>query len=401
MMKKDKMVKFAQTSAILGTAILLVSGCDKNMTSKKDNESSKNSDIVSNSNENNSVSMSSKVGNFVNYSDYTYFWKLNNNSRNSTELFGNWTTDVPINSTVNELIRVDKTGKQEVIYKGSGMGQIVIANDHIYIMALKDNDYYIYSMSLEGKDIKELGKGTIKYSDNNMIVGIINRNNDIGIYTIDSKSNTYKIVNDSATLLTVNNGVIYYGINNAKQIKIGSVKDGTDNGTMATLDYKVFKSFGDSSLQVEGISIDDNINIYYGYRDGSAAMIQELAKATMNFDGSNLKTVLVEQKVLDNCLNEGKVYISNNEIKYMLNGKETNIMSTSEFAKNNKLKLNDETLLVINGSNVYDDVAYAIIDYGVHNSKEDIGWRYAYNRTKTIVTQIDLHTNEMTILYQY
>lgn len=73
MMKKDKMVKFAQTSAILGTAILLVSGCDKNMTSKKDNESSKNSDIVSNSNENNSVSMSSKVGNFVNYSDYTYF----------------------------------------------------------------------------------------------------------------------------------------------------------------------------------------------------------------------------------------------------------------------------------------------------------------------------------------
>lgn len=281
------------------------------------------------------------------------------------------------------------------------MGQIVIANDHIYIMALKDNDYYIYSMSLEGKDIKELGKGTIKYSDNNMIVGIINRNNDIGIYTIDSKSNTYKIVNDSATLLTVNNGVIYYGINNAKQIKIGSVKDGTDNGTMATLDYKVFKSFGDSSLQVEGISIDDNINIYYGYRDGSAAMIQELAKATMNFDGSNLKTVLVEQKVLDNCLNEGKVYISNNEIKYMLNGKETNIMSTSEFAKNNKLKLNDETLLVINGSNVYDDVAYAIIDYGVHNSKEDIGWRYAYNRTKTIVTQIDLHTNEMTILYQY
>lgn len=401
MMKKDKMVKFAQTSAILGTAILLVSGCDKNMTSKKDNESSKNSDIVSNSNENNSVSMSSKVGNFVNYSDYTYFWKLNNNSRNSTELFGNWTTDVPINSTVNELIRVDKTGKQEVIYKGSGMGQIVIANDHIYIMALKDNDYYIYSMSLEGKDIKELGKGTIKYSDNNMIVGIINRNNDIGIYTIDSKSNTYKIVNDSATLLTVNNGVIYYGINNAKQIKIGSVKDGTDNGTMATLDYKVFKSFGDSSLQVEGISIDDNINIYYGYRDGSAAMIQELAKATMNFDGSNFKTVLVEQKVLDNCLNEGKVYISNNEIKYMLNGKETNIMSTSEFAKNNKLKLNDETLLVINGSNVYDDVAYAIIDYGVHNSKEDIGWRYAYNRTKTIVTQIDLHTNEMTILYQY
>lgn len=401
MMKKDKMVKFAQTSAILGTAILLVSGCDKNMTSKKDNESSKNSDIVSNSNENNSVSMSSKVGNFVNYSDYTYFWKLNNNSRNSTELFGNWTTDVPINSTVNELIRVDKTGKQEVIYKGSGMGQIVIANDHIYIMALKDNDYYIYSMSLEGKDIKELGKGTIKYSDNNMIVGIINRNNDIGIYTIDSKSNTYKIVNDSATLLTVNNGVIYYGINNAKQIKIGSVKDGTDNGTMATLDYKVFKSFGDSSLQVEGISIDDNINIYYGYRDGSAAMIQELAKATMNFDGSNLKTVLVEQKVLDNCLNEGKVYISNNEIKYMLNGKETNIMSTSEFAKNNKLKLNDETLLVINGSNVYDDVAYAIIDYGVHNSKEDIGWRYAYNRTKTIVTQIDLHTNEITILYQY
>lgn len=400
-MKCHKMKRIARTSIILGTTILLVSGCDKNISSKKDNKSLEDSNIVSNSNENNNVSISSKVGNFVNYSGYTYFWKLNNNSRNNTELFGNWASDVPINSAVNELIRMDKDGHQEVIYKGSGMGQIIIANDFIYFISLKDNDYYTYSMSLDGKDIKELGKGILKYSDNNMITGIVNGSDKTGIYTINYKSNTYKVVNESATLLTINNNVIYYAINKGKQINIGSIKNGTDNGILATLDTKIFKSFNNSSLQVEGISIDDNINVYYGYRDGSAAMIQELAQATMNFDGSNLKTILIETKILDNYLNEGKVYILNDEIKYTLNGKETNIISTSEFAKNNGLKLNDETLLTINGSNVYDDVAYAIIDYGVHNSKEDIGWRYAYNRTKTIVTKIDLRTKEMTTLYQY
>ena len=46
-------------------------------------------------------------------------------------------------------------------------------------------------------------------------------------------------------------------------------------------------------------------------------------------------------------------------------------------------------------------MAYAIIDYGVHNPEEDIGWRYAYNRINTIVVKIDLQTNKITTIYKY
>lgn len=400
-----KKIKLVTASVILGASILFLSGCDKNVVSKNDNQNKEESNISSTDNKTNSSIISSKVGNFVKYDNYIYFWKLNSNSRNNTELFGNWNTDIPVNNLENELVKMDINGNQEVVYKASGMGKIVVANNRIYTMSLKDNDCYIYSISLDGKDVKELGKGVINYFDNDMIVGTINSNKNIGIYIIDTKNGTYKIEKENAELLAEKSGVIYYGILKDNKINIGSIENGTDNGTIATLDSMIFKAIDKFILQVEVMNVSNNLEIYYGYRAGSSGMLQELAKATMNLDGSNFKTELLKEgnyeQIINNYLNESKVYILNDNIKYTLNGKETSIITIAQFAKENGLNISDESILVVNGSDVYNDVAYAIIDYGVHNPEEDIGWRYAYNRINTIVVKIDLQTNKITTIYKY
>lgn len=73
-------------------------GCDKNVVSKNDNQNKEESNIYSTDTKNNSSIISSKAGNFVKYNNYIYFWKLNSNSRNNTELFKNWNINIPVNN---------------------------------------------------------------------------------------------------------------------------------------------------------------------------------------------------------------------------------------------------------------------------------------------------------------
>ena len=69
-------------------------------------------------------------GNFVKYGDFIYYWKLNNTSKEETSLRANFEYN---DDAINELVKRTANGEENVIFKGSGNGNIYILNGKIFI----------------------------------------------------------------------------------------------------------------------------------------------------------------------------------------------------------------------------------------------------------------------------
>lgn len=377
---------------------MLIVGCGV----KENKENSSNSN--DNSNKEEEVIKQSNLGYFVNYNDDLYYWKINNNSRSASALFGEFEEQ---NNSINELVKVDKDGKESTVLKDKGSKELVIVNDKIYTSYTVDSDKnsrMIYSIDLDGSNKKEIGLGNIEYVNDKRIIA---STNDKKIVTIDLKSNEYKEVVNDAELLTVKDDIIYYGKLENNVYTINTLT-GTDTKNIINVNTSDFKVSNVTNISFEkAILLDNQIDIYVGFRDGSAGLLNGLIKVTIDSTGKATKEVV--NNFNENSFTNDRLYYrydsnntSNSTLVYEdINGKITDIIKKDDIAKKYNLTLNDETELFIYNGNALGNDIYFVMDYVTHDSANDIGWRYSYKRNKTMYFKYNLSSKILEKIYEF
>lgn len=379
---------------------MLIVGCGV-----KDNKENSNNNSNDNSNkEEVSINKQSNLGDFVKYNDDLYYWKINNNSRSSSALFGQFDEQ---NNSINELVKVDKDGKESIVLKDKGSNELVIVNDKIYTSYTVDSDKktrMIYSVNLDGSNKKDIGIGNIQYINDKRIIA---STSDQKIVTIDLKNNEYKELISDVELLTVKDDIIYYGKLENNVYTINSIT-GTDTKNIINVNTTDFKVSNVTNISFEkAILLDNQIDIYVGFRDGSAGLLNGLIKVTINSNGNASKEVV--SNFNENSFTSDRLYYrydSNNTSNSTLvyedtTGKVTDIIKKDDIAKKYNLTLNDETELFIYNGSALDNDIYFVMDYVTHDSANDIGWRYSYKRNKTMYLKYNLSSKELEKIYEF
>ena len=284
--KKEK-IKSILILSIVSILLIMLTGCG---TTKEKNEEEK-SNNTSNSEQSNEAKqdgeVTTNVAEFVKYKDATYFWKLSANSRENTGLFAKYSTN---QNTKNELIKLDSSGNQTTVLTEKALGNICISNDKIFMQGTEsESGSYnkIYSTDMNGENKKEYQKGEIIKS----IKGYVICQNE-NIFAINTKNDEIVNLKEKANVIDIIDNVIYYSDDTeSNTLKIGTIKDNKDNGTIATFLRKdLFKESTDQPMEIVEFGEDDGkIKCYIGYRDGTAHMLQDEYCFTMNKDGSNLQ----------------------------------------------------------------------------------------------------------------
>lgn len=267
----------------------------------------------------------------------------------------------------------------------------------------------IYSTDMNGENKKEYQKGEIIKS----IKGYVICQNE-NIFAINTKTDEIVNLKEKANVIDVIDNVIYYSDDTeSNTLKIGTIKDNKDNGTIATFLRKdLFKESTDQPMEIVEFGEDDGkIKCYIGYRDGTAHMLQDEYCFTMNKDGSNLQKESVQDLEDENGQKLEGVYINS---KYE-NGKIVNdlvyvdestkerktILTQKEINEKFEFTSDDEHTINLAESSIIENEIYVTLDYGVHYSQEDMGWRYAYKRQKTVCFKYNTDTKEITELYKF
>lgn len=378
-MKKEK-IKSILILSIVSILLIMLTGCG---TTKEKNEEEK--------------------------SNNTSFWKLSANSRENTGLFAKYSTN---QNTKNELIKLDSSGNQTTVLTEKALGNICISNDKIFMQGTesKSGSYNkIYSTDMNGENKKEYQKGEIIKS----IKGYVICQNE-NIFAINTKTDEIVNLKEKANVIDVIDNVIYYSDDTeSNTLKIGTIKDNKDNGTIATFLRKdLFKESTDQPMEIVEFGEDDGkIKCYIGYRDGTAHMLQDEYCVTMNKDGSNLQKESVQNLENENDQKLKGVYINSKSV----NGKIVNdlvyvdestkerktILTQKEINEKFEFTSDDEHTINLAESAIIGNEIYVTLDYGVHYSQEDIGWRYAYKRQKTVCFKYNTDTKEITELYKF
>ena len=349
------------------------------------------------------------VAEFVKYKDATYFWKLSANSRENTGLFAKYSTN---QNTKNELIKLDSSGNKTTVLTEKALGNICISNDKIFMQGTEsESGSYnkIYSTDMNGENKKEYQKGEIIKS----IKGYVICQNE-NIFAINTKTDEIVNLKEKANVIDVIDNVIYYSDDTeSNTLKIGTIKDNKDNGTIATFLRKdLFKESTDQPMEIVEFGEDNGkIKCYIGYRDGTAHLLQDEYCFTMNKDGSNLQKEPVQNLENENDQKLKGVYINSNSV----NGKIVNdlvyvdestkerktILTQKEINEKFEFTSDDEHTINLAESAIIGNEIYVTLDYGVHYSQEDMGWRYAYKRQKSVCFKYNTDTKEITELYKF
>lgn len=358
-------------------------------------------------------------GTFVKYKNNTYYWKLTANSREEVGLHAQYQD---ILNAKNDLIKIDEKGKEEVLITEKGSGEIFIVNDKIFLSYVGDEygtQRKIYSIDLNGENKKEYTKGEMKYIVGDYIYCQTNNNGDI--FAINTKNDEITEIKKSANIVGCEDEIIYYTEKfnyDAGTLKIGTISEETDNGIIATFSKSEFEnySFTNGAL-IEVTQLwkeNDKINIYVGYRAGSANMIQELFNIKMDENGENLEKIAItdaEVITMENeQVTEGVYYKTEQENGEYVNHlmyvdektkERKEIADEKELYKKFNLVDDDEHMLILYSFGIVEDDIYVVLDYGEHYAQEDIGWRYAYKRMKTICFKYNTETKEISEVYEF
>lgn len=409
-MKKEK-IKSILILSIVSILLIMLTGCG---TTKEKDEGEKAGNQNKNEQSNQvkqDEQITTNVADFVEYKDATYFWKLTADSRETTGLFAKYSF---YHNIKNELIKLDKSGNQTTILTDKGFGNICISNEKIFLQYTEDQygNNKIYSVDMNGENKKEYQKGEIIGSIDGYIICQTNANGNI--FAINTKTDEIVNLKEKADIVDIIDNVIYYSENDESDIlKIGNIKDNKDNGTIATFSRKdLFKEATDQSMEIVEFGEENGkIKFYIGYRAGTAHILQDEYCFTMNKDGSNLQKESVENLEDENAQKLSGVYIDSK----MENGKiVNNLVYVDESTKERKtiltekeinakfgFTLDDEHTINLAESAIIGNEIYVTLDYGVHYSQEDIGWRYAYKRQKTVCFKYNTNTKEITELYKF
>ncbi len=410
-MKKEK-IKSILILSIVSILLIMLTGCG---TTKEKNEEEKSNNTGNNEQSNEAKQdeeVTTNVAEFVKYKDATYFWKLSANSRENTGLFAQYLTN---QNTKNELIKLDSSGNQTTVLTEKAFGNICISNDKIFMQGTEsESGFYnkIYSTDMNGENKKEYQKGEIVKSIKGYV--ICQNNQDENIFAINTKTDEIVNLKEKANVIDVIDNVIYYSDDTeSNTLKIGTIKDNKDNGTIATFLRKdLFKESTDQPMEIVEFGEENGkIKFYIGYRDGTAHMLQDEYCFTMNKDGSNLQKESVQNLENENGQKLEGVYINS---KYE-NGKIVNdlvyvdestkerktILTQKEINEKFEFTSDDEHTINLAESAIIGNEIYITLDYGAHYSQEDIGWRYAYKRQKTVCFKYNTDTKEITELYKF
>ena len=345
---------------------------------------------------------------FFEYNDEVYFWKLNSEST-SKEGIHNIYDDIP--KKENELVKIDKKGKEKSIYRGEGSGKIIIYDNTIYTSYLKNqnaNERMVYSLTLDGKKQKEYGVGFIEYLVKGNLIcktGYYDGN----IINIDLKSGEYNTLKENAFLIGAVNDEIYYGVNSSdyKSFTIG-VTDINKSKEIITVKTSSFE-YDPTIIYPELFVVDaNNINIYIGYTDGTAHILQELYKVVIK-DKDAVQSSLVSMDEFTKLSNrssfEDSVFTTNanNETKivYLKDNNEQDIISYDKFKNDFKFVTDDEHAVSLVKGNATSNDAFFIVNYGTHKADGDIGWRYNYLRNKTMYIRYNISSKQLETIYEY
>ena len=337
-MKKEK-IKSILILSIVSILLIMLTGCG---TTKEKNEEEKSNNTSNNEQSNEAKQdeeVTTNVAEFVKYKDATYFWKLSANSRENTGLFAKYSTN---QNTKNELIKLDSSGNQTTVLTEKALGNICISNDKIFMQGTEsESGSYnkIYSTDMNGENKKEYQKGEIIKS----IKGYVICQNE-NIFAINTKTDEIVNLKEKANVIDVIDNVIYYSDDTeSNTLKIGTIKDNKDNGTIATFLRKdLFKESTDQPMEIVEFGEDDGkIKCYIGYRDGTAHMLQDEYCFTMNKDGSNLQKESVQNLENENDQKLKGVYINSKSV----NGKIVNdLVYVDESTKERKTILTQKEI---------------------------------------------------------
>ena len=238
-----------------------------------------------------------------------------------------------------------------------------------------------------------------------------------GIFRINSKNGQIENLKTKANFIGAEENIIYYSeIYDYKKaiLNIGSITDNKDNGIIATIKSSEFQGYSQTPpIEITKYWYKDNkVNMYIGYRLGTANMLQEVIHLSMDKNGENIKKVdasLSEDSDLEQPKNE--VYLKavqkngtyQNNLMYIneSDGLIKELMTEEDISKKFNLLKDDEHYISIYCAEIIDNDAYIVLDYSEHYPAEDIGWRYSYKRLKTICFKYNIKTNEIKEVYQF
>ena len=360
----------------------------------------------------------SKVDYFCEYNGEIYYWKLSDTSREKTGLSNN----IYNLGVENQLVKIDKDGKETVIYTGTGSKEICIVNDRIFLSCkASDSEYVrkICSINLDGTDKQEHAEGEMKYIVSDYIIC----QDSTSIYALNTENfGTTKIVEQGTSeiieIITAIKDNIYYSIYNYEDHTIGiSTITGvtSDKTTKITISNEFGEGFEEAGLlEVAYMWKDvDTINMYIDFREGTAHLINGIVKVTMDENLNNAQVLEADRNdlttVMDTATNGVFVGITEengNYERYVMKvddrtGEIENIFSTDEIYEKYSLTDDTEHTLSIHNITEIENEIYMIWDYRTHSPENDIGWRYAYTRERTIYLKYNTETKEITTIYEF
>ena len=143
-------------------------------------------------------------------------------------------------------------------------------------------------------------------------------------------------------------------------------------------------------------------------------MLQELFNIKMDENGENLEKIAITDAEVINMENEqvteGVYYKTEQENGEYVNHlmyvdektkERKEIADEKELYKKFNLVDDDEHMLMLYSFGIVEDDIYVVLDYGEHYPQEDIGWRYAYKRMKTICFKYNTETKEISEVYEF
>ena len=253
---------------------------------KKIEKQTQNQDVINNG------------GNNVTYNGKTYYWKYSSDGLYSAPMhamyFGNYIRFE--NDIENELICLDKNGKEETIYEGIGYGKLWIYNQRIYS---KKADTKLFSIKLDGTDEKSYDDiyEINAVCDNGLIVSTSNYK--IGLLKKEAKE--IEVIKEDVKYCYFEDNKIYYQefvCLDSTERNFGSIDiNGENDLTLVNLSVQDWAGEGLDyemriPIQVDCVQIiDDNIYFQYGGYDGSSFIYQGGKIAKVKKDGTGFTNI--------------------------------------------------------------------------------------------------------------
>lgn len=364
-----------------------------------------NTDINTTNNNNTDVIVGKndgKYGTFVEYKGNVYYWKLDEDSRESSALYGNYAGNA---NHLNSLIKKSSDGKESIVLQDTGNGEIFIVNDKIYYNKQIIDGEIVCVSDLNGENQNQYNFGKLKFVQGDYVY--IEADNYID--SINSVTDEGDRIVEATQVLGVAEDKLFYAKADKDSIGFGYVYNNKDSGLI----YKFSKSrFGDDSNLISMMILDyeysnGSIKIDIGNVQGTGYFVQQAFSVQMNTDGSDVmvtensdyysESYSVSQKfsTIVKITDEGL------EFKNPSTSKSEVILTNSDLTK--KIGINKSTngIYTIYSADLINTELYIVLDVGEYNAEDDLGWREAYKRQHTVAFKYNISNKSIVKIYEF